>query len=224
MKIPKMLSGLRKSTKITVYICGVFLIITTLVLLILMIFPIQKTETPALEINQPRQTAPPETTAQTTDALHFPAQTEAPHTLSTWSASIEGHTRSTDEYFEYMNSTYEPLETMWHELITDPPETEPEPETLPPETDETDIWTEETTTFFEESTEFSDTGSDIETGFGSETVTETVTLPSPPLPPESDPVPTEPIPTEPVQTEPAPTDPPVVDLPPADPEIPAEGF
>lgn len=198
MKKPNILSKLQKSTKITMVACAVLLTITMLVLMLLMLFPIKKEQQPILQINQPKQTIEvqeEETTATRPPLL--PMQTEGPQTLSTWSASIEGITRSTDEYLSYIESTYEPLETMWHELPTDASEPEPtEPE-----------WVEEmteTSTFSEPSTEYYP--NTVETTTFPQTETETIPLPTEP------PV-TEPPFTMPPETEPPFTFPPMIDLP-----------
>lgn len=219
MSFSKMISGLQKSTKITIIACASFLAVTALVLLFLMLFPIEKKQTPALQVNQPQQTAVPQATQEAPETQPFEDEgryTEGPHTLSTWSASIEGHSRSTNEYFEYIRSTYEPQETMWHQYITEPTEkvtqwTEPE-ETV---VSETGTWDESGTTAPWETEDSGMESSDyIHTG--SETVTETIILPPEPsedVPVQSEPLPTDPPPTEPPVTDPPPTDPPVVDVP-----------
>lgn len=194
MSIPKMISGLQKSTKMTIIACAAFLALTALVLLFLMLFPIEPEEKPTLQVNQPQQTAALTELPQETAPPEEGRQTEAPHTLSTWSASIEGHSRSTNEYFEYIRSTYEPQETMWHQYITEPSEEMTE-WTETEETDEsaTGSW-EETTTAVTDETEMTDTGSGIELPGSDETVTETVDIP-------------------PVSSEERPTDPPLIDAP-----------
>ncbi len=177
MSIPK----IQKSTKITVIVCACFLLLTTAALVFLMFFPYK----PEQEVIV--QHIAPETTQNVqTEAVMLPddgQHTEAPHTLSTWSASIEGHSHSPEEYWEYMRST-----TTYESVFTEQPEfyesSEGEfTETTPESVTETKISVEYTTSFDEE------TGiSEMESsGFiQSETQTETVVIP-----PETDPQPTE---------------------------------
>lgn len=218
-----MISGLQKSTKITIIACASFLAVTALVLLFLMLFPIEPEETPTLQINQPQQTVMTEESTETQLSEDEGLYTEGPHTLSTWSASIEGHTRSTDEYFEYIRSTYEPQETMWHQYITEPEAV------MTVRTDAENITPSENGTGEEnETTALWETGSsDMESSdyihTGSETVTETV-LPaesSENVPPQSEQLPTDPLPTDPPATASPQTDPPVVNVPAESEENPA---
>ncbi len=190
MSTPK----IQKSTKITVIICACFLLLTAAVLVFLMFFPYK----PEQEVIV--QHIAPETTQNVqTEAVMLPEDgqyTEAPHTLSTWSASIEGHSHSPQEYWEYMLST-----TTYESVFTEQPEfyesSEGEfTETTPESEMETEISAEYTTSFDEEA----DTSEMENSEFiQSETETETVVIP-----PETDPQPTEYIP---------PTDPPVIDIP-----------
>lgn len=186
---------IQKSTKITVIGCACILALTAAVLMFLMFFPIKPQEEIIVQHITPVQTQ--DNTMQT-EAVQLSddwQNTEAPHTLSTWSASIEGHSHSPEEYWEYMRST-----TTYESVFTEQPEfyessegefteTTPESDIETGEMEYTTSFDEETGTSGMESSEF----------IQSETQTETVMIPT-----ETNPQPTEYIP---------PTDPPVIDIP-----------
>lgn len=180
MSTPK----IQKSTKITVVICACFLLLTAAVLVFLMFFPFK----PEQEVIV--QHIAPETTQNVqTEAVMLPENgqhTEAPHTLSTWSASIEGHSHSPNEYWEYMRST-----TTYESVFTEQPEfyesSEGEfTETISESETETEISAEYTTSFDEET---GTSGMESSEFIQSETWTEIVEIPI-----VTDPQPTEYIP------------------------------
>lgn len=182
MSTPK----IQKSTKITVIICACFLLLTAAVLVFLMFFPYKPEQEVIVQ-----HIAPETTKAVQTEAVMLPEneqQTEAPHTLSTWSASVEGHSHSPNEYWEYMRST-----TTYESVFTEQPEfyessegefTETAAESVP-ETEYSE--TAEYTTSFDEETGISEMESSE--FIQSETWTEIVEIPI-----VTDPQPTEYIP------------------------------
>ncbi len=176
----KLLSQLQPSTKITVSVCASFLVLTAGILLCLMVFPIEphhetlQAETPVTEY------LPPETTEYVSGAV-----TEPPHTLSTWSASVEGYVKATGGY---------PVETgRDRNETTDYAVEETQGTTEFPETTDDTESPETSTAVFDETT----TG---DGGNGTEEQTETI-----PQQPDTEP-PTEP-PTEPEVTDPPPIEP-----------------
>lgn len=192
MRMPKILSGLQKSTIITILSCACLLALTALILVFLMLFPITPEQNISLQNTQPVQTE------ESTDAV-LPSEewqnTEAPHTLSTWSVSVDGHSHSPDEYWDYMRSTtdesQESSETAFSET-TSLEFTEP-----------TEIWQESTTEHHEE-TGYSGMESSEYIHSDSQTQTETVNPPDvtdPPPTEEQPPVVIDPPPFEPEQPE-----------------------
>ncbi len=193
MSIPKMISGLQKSTKITIIACACFLAMTALILGFLMLFPIEPREQITMQ-NPVQSTAQPEPDVQTESAPEEEwRNTEAPHTLSTWSASIEGHVDSPNEYWEYLRST-----TTYDTVFTEQPEFFETSEGQFSETTMDSDWNVQTDTQTE-------TSFDPESGYSeqqsgeythTETQTETVVIPpeTDPVPPETDP----PVPSDPV--------------------------
>lgn len=93
MKISRKINGLYRSTKTTMVICAILLIITATALFMLMLFPIQPKEPEIIVLNRHSpvqlQKAVQETEEPTeTEPIVQPAETV--HTLSTWSANISG--------------------------------------------------------------------------------------------------------------------------------------
>lgn len=106
---------IRLSTKITLIACACFLVLTALILLFLMLFPIQREEkTRQLQVS----TQPAVTTAAMQTQPVEGSHTEGPHTLSGWSASISGYDRTFEEFIsgdeDEMSS--EPME--WDPTVT----------------------------------------------------------------------------------------------------------
>ncbi len=198
MNILKSIAGLEKSTKITIITCASFLALTAVILAFLMLFPITPNHQQSLEQAPVQTTMVPEETQPSSEAWQ---NTEAPHTLSTWAATFENHTRSSNEYWEYLRSTTtrdRGNETTAHTEVP----------VIETSTDESG-WLETS-----ESTGFDETGvSGMESSEYTQTQTQTETVV---IPPSTDEPPVEP-PTDPPQVD----DPPVVDPTPANPEDPA---
>ncbi len=211
MSKTKKRSVLQKSTIITMTVCFIFLLLTATVLLVLMMFPIEPKQEITLQ-NTLQEQQPTETTAQILAPDEW-ENTEAPHTLSTWSASIDGFTNPSDDYFHYINIATQGTElTLPIQIQTSRNEPPTENEwTQPPFVENTETTT--TTEYVYETT------FDRETGYSadesseyihseSQTVTETIAPP----PTEEEPIITEPLPTEPPQViVPEVTDPPVIE-------------
>lgn len=166
-----LISELRKSTKITFIVCLCFLLLTAVVLLYFMMFPIEPDgQSASLTAPSAETTAPVETTAAPEDWVN----TEAPHTLSEWSASVDGYTRFTGEYHPYVppteDETEEASETEYEET-GDTSETEASEETT------ADTIGEETTLDSPESSEYDHSET--------QTITETVQQPTEPQPAET---------------------------------------
>ncbi len=187
MSIRDMVSDLQKSTKITLLACLCFLLLTAVVLFFLMLFPLDPSKD-SVSLSAPAETTNDDEVQEST--AEEGTNTEAPHTLSTWSASIDGYTKFTGEYIPYI-----------------PPDDEDD------EDDEgwsntTVYFEEDGTTATEEWQEGSETVSSEESNWGesseeyvhsdTQTVTETV------QPPATEPEPVEPTdPPAPVETDPA---------------------
>ncbi len=198
MNILKTIAGLEKSTKITIIACASFLALTAVILAFLMIFPITPKHQQSLEQPPVQTMTVSEETQPSSEAWQ---NTEAPHTLSTWAATFENHTRSSNEYWEYLRSTT--TRDQWDE--TSDQTRAPVIETS---TDQSG-WLETT-----QSTDFSETGiSGMESSEYTQTQTQTETVV---IPPSTDEPPVDP-PTDPPQVE----DPPVIDPIPANQEAPA---
>lgn len=89
------LDGLQKSTRMTLLACGCFLLMTALILLFLMFFPIVPEEKQAVMVTP--HVSLPEETKQTYEAVEFNWQ-ESWRPLSTWSAGIDGFYRDIAEF------------------------------------------------------------------------------------------------------------------------------
>ncbi len=107
--------SIRLSTKITLIACACFLALTALILLFLMLFPIQREEiTRQLQVStQPVETVPVIQT-QPLDPLN----TEGPHTLSGWSASISGYNRTFEEFEAGDEDEMSSEPTEWDPTVT----------------------------------------------------------------------------------------------------------
>ena len=116
MKFTRMLSSLQRSTKITLIGCLGVLIVTALILLILMLFPIEpKQQT----VTVMRQTLPTE--EETTEAA-IP-ETEAPYSLSEWTASVDNTERDNSLYQQPEEEAYytlPPIQTQPPVIQTQP--------------------------------------------------------------------------------------------------------
>lgn len=102
MKLFRMLEGMQKSTRLTLLGCVCFLAVTALILLFLMFFPITPSEKDVLTISR--------VTADQKDEETYPAiefnWDDVQHELSTWSAGVNGFSRSLDDF-----TTTKPEET-----------------------------------------------------------------------------------------------------------------
>lgn len=87
---------LSSATKTTIVICGVLLVISAIITLFLMFFPIKKEDQPTVVVQPVRHTEYAATTAITTQPET--TTSHGPHTLSTWNAGINGFWRSLDEF------------------------------------------------------------------------------------------------------------------------------
>ena len=115
MKKHQLLDGLQRSTRTTIWVCVGFLGATVLILIFLMLFPLQKEEKVILTLPSSAQ----ETQIATQEAVEFNWE-DAPYTLSSWSAGIDGFYRSVEEYL-----TTEPeTETETTEMTTAETQTE----------------------------------------------------------------------------------------------------
>lgn len=201
MNILKMIAGLEKSTKITVIACASFLALTAVILAFLMLFPITPDSQQALEHNDVQTTT---ASGETLPASENWQNTEAPQTLSTWAATFENHTRSSNEYWEYMRSTTT--------RENDPAVTDRSEAVYTEMSTQSGEWIETP-----ESSDYNETGvSGMESSeyIHSETQTETIVIP-----PATDEMPVEP-PTDPPQID----DPPVAEPTQADNEAPILTF
>lgn len=95
MKRGSKMDGLQKSTKLTLVGCACFLALTALIVVFLMFFPIQQTDQTIVvrSVSEPAQT----TVAETYYVEEFDWD-DLPHTLSTWSAGVNGFHRDLDEF------------------------------------------------------------------------------------------------------------------------------
>ncbi len=209
MSKTKKRSVLQKSTIITMTVCFVFLLLTAAVLLVLMMFPIEPKRKITLQ-STPQEQQSTETAVQDLAPDEW-ENTEAPHTLSTWSASIDGFTNPSDDYFHYINIATQGTElTLPTQISIIVPSTETE-WTEPPFVENTETTT--TTEYVYETTFDRETGYSVDESSEyihseSQTVTETIAPP----PTEEEPIITEPLPTEPPQIfVPEVTDPPVIE-------------
>lgn len=96
MKLFRLLDGFQKSTRITIMGCACFLVTTALILVFLMFFPIIPEEKHVITMS-PVTTEPSGKETQTYPVVEFDWE-DMPHTLSTWSAGVDGFTRSLDEF------------------------------------------------------------------------------------------------------------------------------
>lgn len=193
MKLSHMVNGLQRSTKVTVVACACVLALTAAVLLVLMFFPITPEERTVIVApsTEPAATEAEELEWEETAPEIDETEVELPHTLSTWSANINGFHRDVNE-FKTVETTRDPFETT-KKTTTTTKATTKEAATLPT----------------------TDAGVPIDPGENHETTyTQTVDDPSvvvvPPMPTEEpDPQPTQ-------APQPVYTDPPLVtpDLPP----------
>lgn len=88
-----MLDGMQKSTRLTVLGCACFLAATALIVVFLMFFPVTPSDKHVVTIsrltdNKEQQTYP---------AIEFNWD-DVQHTLSTWSAGVDGFSRSLDDF------------------------------------------------------------------------------------------------------------------------------
>ncbi len=104
MNIPNMISGLQKSTKITVIACVCFLALVGLILLFLMMFPIDPQKYSAENPETTSQNASEET-ADATEDLQTASDS---HPLSTWEADLDDETKPIDEQWSDAPSTQSP--------------------------------------------------------------------------------------------------------------------
>ncbi len=188
MKTPRFLSGLSRSTIITIIACACFLAMAGMILLFFMMFPID------LQQNSMQFSAEETTTASETSTepvREETVQSEGDPELSTWEATIDGETKPIHEHFGDSRPDDEPSD-----------ETETQQTDVPEETMSVEMTSESITdvvdplqsTVFSESQELSsDVGQSTQT-----TYTETV------------PIETLPPPTQPV-VNPDPTDPPIAE-------------
>lgn len=98
MKKESWVDQLSHATKATIAICGVLLLLSAVISMLLMIFPIRKVDNPTVVTEPQRHTEYSTTTATTT----APISTTKPYpqTLSTWNAGVSGYSRSADEFIE----------------------------------------------------------------------------------------------------------------------------
>ena len=106
MKISRKVNGLYRSTKVTMVVCAILLIITATALFMLMLFPIQPKEPETIVLNR-HSPVQLQNRVQETEEETLPEETEpivpaveAPHTLSTWSANINGFKQNFAEFNE----------------------------------------------------------------------------------------------------------------------------
>ncbi len=106
MKISRKVNGLYRSTKVTMVVCAILLIITATALFMLMLFPIQPKEPETIVLNR-HSPVQLQREVQETEEETLPEETEpivpvveAPHTLSTWSANINGFKQNFAEFNE----------------------------------------------------------------------------------------------------------------------------
>ncbi len=106
MKISRKVNGLYHSTKVTMVVCAILLIITATALFMLMLFPIQPKEPETIVLNR-HSPVQLQNEVQETEEETLPEETEpivpaveAPHTLSTWSANINGFKQNFAEFNE----------------------------------------------------------------------------------------------------------------------------
>ena len=94
MKISRQFNVLHRSTKVTMVVCAVFVIITAIALFMLMLFPIHPKEPETIVLNRHAPVEPTAPIVETEEELPetepIIQQTEGVHTLSTWSANISG--------------------------------------------------------------------------------------------------------------------------------------
>lgn len=97
MKISRKINGLYRSTKTTMVVCAILLIITATALFLLMLFPIQPKEPEVIVLNRHSPVQLQKAVQETEEPSEEPTETEpvvqpaeTVHTLSTWSANISG--------------------------------------------------------------------------------------------------------------------------------------
>ncbi len=176
MKRTSKLEDLQKSTKLTLIGCACFLLLTALIVVFLMFFPIHQTDQTVIvrSASETEQT----TVAETYYVEEFDWD-ELPHTLSTWSAGINGFHPDLDEFNQTEPETIQTL-------VTEAPIEEPE-----------ETFAEQESTLIPEQTDMPQT--DTETVPIPETQPEEPT--APPLPIETEEPATEPPETEPEVSE-----------------------
>ena len=104
MKKTSWSDGLNSITKGVIVVCGVLLVMSSVAVMILMFFPIQKEDHPTIVVEPARHTEYSATTHATT------ARTETSetgtHTLSTWNAGIHGFNSDVNEHLGTVDPRY----------------------------------------------------------------------------------------------------------------------
>lgn len=92
-------------TRGTIVVCGVLLVLCSVVVMILMFFPIQKEDHPTVVVEPVRHTEYSATTHTTATRPEI-TTTSGTHTLSTWNAGIHGFNSDVNEHLGTQNPRY----------------------------------------------------------------------------------------------------------------------
>ena len=95
MKKPSWSDSLSAVTRGIIVFCGILLVVSAIVTMMLMFFPIQREDHPTVVVEPVRHTEYSATTRQTTTVI---ATTTTPHTLSTWNAGITGFNPNVEDH------------------------------------------------------------------------------------------------------------------------------
>ena len=104
MKKASWADNLSAVTRRIIVTCGILLVVTAVVTMLLMFFPIQKEDQPTVVVEPVRHTEYSATTRATTARTESTASTS--HTLSTWNAGITGFNPDVNEHLGTQNPRY----------------------------------------------------------------------------------------------------------------------